>query len=342
MIPMPTSSPAGRSPTLDEVAALAGVGRGTVSRVLNDSPQVTEATRAAVRRAIETLGYVPNRAARSLVTRRSDSVAVVISESDSRVFTEPFFGGFIRGVTEGVAESGLQLLLAMARTPPERERLYRFLAGRHVDGVLLASLHRDDPLPQLIAELRIPAVSVGRIAGDLPYVDADNAGGAHAAVTHLHAIGRRRIATITGPLDMDAGAARLAGYREALAEAGAPHDEALVAVADWSEESGRAAMAGLLAAGAAPDAVFVASDLMASGAMQVLAEHGLRVPDDVAVIGFDDSTVARHTRPQLTSVHQPVSAMGQEMVRLLRTAMAGGAAPESLVLPTRLVLRESA
>ncbi|WP_203938312.1 LacI family DNA-binding transcriptional regulator [Spirilliplanes yamanashiensis] len=341
-MPMPTSTPAGRSPTLDEVAALAGVGRGTVSRVLNDSPQVTEATRAAVRRAIETLGYVPNRAARSLVTRRSDSVAVVISESDSRVFTEPFFGGFIRGVTEGVAESGLQLLLAMARTTPERDRLHRFLAGRHVDGVLLASLHRDDPLPQLITELRIPAVSVGRIAGDLPYVDADNAGGAHAAVTHLHATGRRRIATITGPLDMDAGAARLAGYHDALAAAGVPRDESLVAVADWSEESGRAAMAGLLAAGAAPDAVFVASDLMASGAMQVLAEHGLRVPEDVAVIGFDDSTVARHTRPQLTSVHQPVSAMGLEMVRLLRTAMAGGDAPDSLVLPTRLVLRESA
>ncbi len=334
----------GRFPTLNEVAALAGVGRGTVSRVLNDSPQVTAQTRAAVLAAIEELGYVPNRAARSLVRRRSDSIAVVISEPGSRVFSEPFFGDFIRGVTEELGRTELQLLLTMARTAAERERLHRFLTGRHVDGVLLASLHRDDPLPRLITDLRIPAVSVGRPADDvaLPYVDADNLGGARDAVAHLVQRGRRRIATITGRLDMDAAVCRLAGYREALAAAGLPADDRLVARGDYTEAGGGRAMRALLRRVPDLDAVFAASDLMASGALHVLADEGRRVPEDVAVVGFDDSTVARHTRPRLTSVRQPTAAMGRRMVRLLGEAMRPGApAPESIVLPTRLVVRAS-
>lgn len=333
------------APTLNEVAALAGVGRGTVSRVLNDSPQVTETTRAAVLQAIAQLGYVPNRAARSLVTRRSDAVAVVISEPGSRIFSEPFFGDFIRGVSEELGRTGLQLLLAMARNDVERERLYRFLAGRHVDGVLLASLHRDDPLPQVIADLGIPAVLAGRPAGPwaMPYVDADNVGGARAAVRHLLRQGRRTIATITGRLDMESGSSRLAGYHDALDEADIARDDRLVAPGDYTEISGERAMRTLLRRAEELDAVFVASDLMACGALRVLAEHGRRVPDDVAVIGFEDSTVARHTHPRLTSVRQPTVAMGRHMVRLLTGSIPANApAPASVVLPTRLVVRESA
>ena len=137
-------------PTLDAVAARAGVGRGTVSRVVNGSPQVSPEARAAVQAAIAELGYVPNRAARALVTQRTDSVALVVSESGERVFTEPFFAGIVRGVSSGLLDTPMQLWLAMVQSPMERERVEHHLTNQHVDGVLLLSLHDADPLPSLL------------------------------------------------------------------------------------------------------------------------------------------------------------------------------------------------
>lgn len=217
----------GRRPTLDEVAALAGVGRGTVSRVVNGSPQVSPAARAAVERAIGALGYVPNRAARSLVTRRTDSVALVVSESEERVFGEPFFAAILRGISSSLLETHLQLWLAMAQSPAERERVEHHLTSQHVDGVLLLSLHDSDQLPVLLAERELPTVLGGRPAWMLApepdrrrlaqpawFVDVDNAGGGRQAVEHLVATGRRRIGCIAGPQDMGVGLARLAGYRD--------------------------------------------------------------------------------------------------------------------------------
>jgi DNA-binding LacI/PurR family transcriptional regulator len=349
---------AGR-PTLDEVAALAGVGRGTVSRVVNGSPQVSPAARAAVERAIVKLGYVPNRAARALVTRRTDSVALVVSESEERVFGEPFFAGIVRGISSGLQDTPLQLWLAMAQSPAERERVEHHLTSQHVDGVLLLSLHDDDPLPHLLEQRELPAVLGGRPARMMPtdpvadpgqptrnggwFVDVDNAGGARQAVAHLVAAGRRRIATIAGSQDMGVGVARLAGYREACTAAGLPVDEALIAYGDFSEPSGAAAMRQLLARRPELDAVFVASDLMAAGALRVLRETGRRVPEDVAVVGFEDSAVARQTDPPLTTVHQPVEEMGRQMARLLvsRIRREQLARPYE-VLETHLVVRHSA
>ncbi|GAA2583945.1 LacI family DNA-binding transcriptional regulator [Dactylosporangium fulvum] len=340
-----------RRPTLDEVAALAGVGRGTVSRVINGSPQVSPEARAAVRKAVDELGYVPNRAARALVTRRTDSVALVVSESEERVFGEPFFAGIVRGVSYQLADTQMQLWLAMAQSVAERTLVERHLSDQHVDGVLLLSLHDDDPLPLLLARRGVPTVLGGRTAHmletgetghvDVAFVDNDNEGGARSAVQHLLDLGRTCVAAIAGPQDMGVGKARLRGYREALRLASQPYDDRLVAYGDFSEASGADAMHRLLHLNPGLDAVFAASDLMAVGAIRALREQGRKVPAEVAVVGFEDSTVARQTQPPLTTVHQSVEGMGREMARLLLARIAGGPA-HSTVLDTHLVVRESA
>jgi DNA-binding LacI/PurR family transcriptional regulator len=337
-------------PTLEQVAALAGVSRATVSRVVNGSPRVSPAVRAQVERAVAKLGYVPNRAARSLVTRRADSVALVVSEPHARFFSEPFFAGVVRGVSAALAETGVQLLLLIAQDLPDRGRLERYVVGGHVDGVLLASLHGDDPLPAILERAGVPAVLVGRPAdravdraAPASYVDADNRGGASMAVDHLAARGRRRIATITGPPDMGVGVDRLDGYRDGLALAGLAGAGELVETGDFTEEGGAAAMARLLARPGRPvDAVFAASDLMAAGALRALRAAGRRVPDDVAVVGFEDSAVARYAQPPLTTVRQPIEEMGRQATRLLLAKVAGQAGGMHLVLDVELIVRASA
>ncbi|MEV4620107.1 LacI family DNA-binding transcriptional regulator [Asanoa sp. NPDC049573] len=336
-------------PTLDAVAARAGVGRGTVSRVVNGSPQVSPEARAAVQAAIAELGYVPNRAARALVTQRTDSVALVVSESEERVFTEPFFAAIVRGVSSGLLDTSMQLWLAMAQSPAERERIEHHLTNQHIDGVLLLSLHDADPLPTLLEQRGLPAVLGGRPARMLQpdaqeayYVDVDNAGGARQAVEYLFGRGRRTIATIAGPQDMGVGATRLSGYREAVAALGARVDEKLIAYGDFSEASGTAAMRELLADNPDLDAVFAASDLMAYGALRALQEAGRRVPEDVAVVGFDDAQIARQSNPPLTTVHQPIEEMGREMARLLVARIRREDPNPHVLLDTSLVERESA
>ncbi|GAA3721666.1 LacI family DNA-binding transcriptional regulator [Streptomyces tremellae] len=329
-------------PTLEAVAARAGVGRGTVSRVVNGSAGVSARARAAVEKAIAELGYVPNRAARTLVTSRTDAVALVIPEAETRLVAEPYFSDTIRGVTAGLADTDMQLLLILVRTAKERERLAAYLSAQRVDGVLLVSVHEDDPLPTLLETLDLPAVLGGRRSDREPlsYVHADNASGARAAVEHLLGRGRRAVATITGPLDMEVARARLDGYR--AAHGAARPDEALVAHADFTEEGGARAMRELLERRPGLDAVFAASDVMAAGAMQVLREAGLRVPRDVAVVGFDDSIVARHTDPPMTSVRQPIEEMGRTMAHMLLDEIAHPGLPHRHVaLATELVVRES-
>ena len=333
-----------KPPTLEEVATLAGVGRGTASRVINGSEQVSEVSRAAVLQAIDDLGYVPNRAARSLVTRLTDVVALVVSESEERVFGEPFFGQIVRGVSGALAGSQRQLLLTMAHRGNDRGRLDNYLSRQHVDGVLLLSLHGDDPLPGQLEARGVPAVLGGRPsqASALPFVDADNAGGAGQAVAHLVGTGRRRIGTISGPQDMIAGLHRLEGYRSALADAGLPVDPALIVPGDFSEQSGWQAAVALLEQAPDVDAVFAASDQRAVGAIAAFTRHGRRVPEDIAVVGFDDSPSSRFVTPRLTTVHQPVEAMGAAMVELLGALIADPTGPhQDVVLDTHLVVRDS-
>ncbi|KIF71759.1 LacI family transcriptional regulator [Streptomyces sp. AcH 505] len=335
----------GQRPTLEAVAALAGVGRGTVSRVVNGSTGVSPKARKAVEAAIAELNYVPNPAARSLVTSRTDSIALVIPESESRLASEPYFSAVIRGVSTELADTEMQLLLILVRNPRELTRLTRFLEAQRVDGVLLVAVHRDDPLPALLEKMQIPTVLAGRRspAEALSHVHADNLGGAASAVRHLLGKGRRTVATITGPLDMDVGHSRLQGWRDAHTELGVRPDETLVAPADFTEDGGRAAMGELLDRRPDIDAVFAASDVMAAGAMTELRRRGRRVPEDVAIVGFDDSIVAHHTVPPLTSVRQPTEDIGRSITRLLLDEIRDPAkSHRQLTLPTTLTHRGTA
>ncbi|GGQ69532.1 LacI family transcriptional regulator [Streptomyces pilosus] len=333
------------TPTLEEVAALAGVGRGTVSRVINNAAGVKESTRRTVQRAIAELGYVPNLAARSLAGRRADAVALVMTEPDWRMFGEPFFSEIVRSVGDALTDTKVQLLLTLVRTDAERRRFVEYARGGRVDGVMLMSVHAEDALPDMLAEVGLPTVLLGRRSGDegVTYVDADNAGGARSAVTHLLDSGRRSVATVTGPLDMYVAQCRLRGYREALLRAGVESRPSWIAEGDFSEDSGRRATAGLLERAPEIDAVFAASDTMAAGALNALRAAGRRVPEDVAVIGFDDFPLAQHTDPKLTTVRQPLEDIGRTMVRLLLEEMEDSAvAWRHVILRTELVLRGSA
>ncbi|MGY0486390.1 LacI family DNA-binding transcriptional regulator [Streptomyces sp. WG-D5] len=343
----------GRRPTLEEVAARAGVGRGTVSRVINGSPRVSDRTRAAVEEAVAELGYVPNTAARALAANRSDSIAVVVPEAESRFFSEPYFSGMVGGVGIALADTPLQLLLTFARGEREQDRLAAYLAAHRVDGVLLVSVHSDDPLADRLIQMDIPTVISGPRSADepLPSVDTDNYAGARLAVQHLISRGRRSVAIIAGPLDVYGAQRRLVGYQDELAASGIGYDEKLVAYGDFTEEGGRRCMEELLERGTGLDAVFACSDLMASGARQVLREAGRRIPDDVSLVGFDDSMIARHMEPGLTSVRQPTRDMGRAMTELLLDEIALAAqgkrssvrrgTQRHLVLPTELVVRAS-
>jgi len=244
----------------------------------------------------------------------------------------------VQSISSVLVDRDLQVLLMIAQSAQERHRLEGYLTRQHVDGALLLSLHGADPLPAVLEERGVPTVRAGRpaYAESHCFVDADNRGGAREAVGYLWQQGRRRIATITGSLDMAPGIARLDGYRDVVG-AGA------VVIGDFSEESGVAGMRQLLDQHPDVDAVFAASDMMAAGALRVMRERGLRAPDDIAVIGFDDSVIARHTDPPLTTVYQPVEQMGQEMARLLLDRIAGEHPQDcAMVLSTRLIVRNSA
>jgi DNA-binding LacI/PurR family transcriptional regulator len=330
-------------PTLEQVAIEANVSRGTASRVVNGSLEVSPWALKAVQDAIRKLGYVPNHAARSLVTQRSDTVLLVVSESEDRVFGEPFFASLVRGLSQELSSTPLQLNLMMANTARQHGRVEQQVRNGHVDGVILISLHGDDPLPRNLMAAGAPVALNGRPMSEdpAPYVDADNESGARTATDYLYRQGRRRIATITGPQDMAAGVDRLTGYRAALR--GKRGVTRLIAQGDFGQASGEAATRELLSKDPHLDAIFAASDLMAAGALRALRAAGRQVPDDVAVIGFDDSEVARHTDPTLTSVRQPMQQMGRELAKLLITQLRD---PETklspVILPTELICRESA
>ncbi|EFC80707.1 transcriptional regulator, LacI family [Parafrankia sp. EUN1f] len=341
-----------RAPTLEAVAELAGVSRATVSRVVNDSERVSPEARDAVNAAIAELGYVPTRAARSLVTRRTDTIALIMHERSDTVFADPFFASMLRGVNHALTSTDLQLVLIQIQGDPQRDRALRYVGNGHVDGVLLISLHGDDALATSVSKAGVPLVMAGRLlTGDrVDSVDADNVGGARLAVRYLVTAGRRRIATIAGPQDMSVGVDRLRGYTEEMQAAGLPGSADWIATGDFTEAGGRAAMERLLTEHPTLDAVFAASDLMALGALQALRAAGRRIPTDVAVVGFDDTALAPYADPPLTTIRQPVERLGEEMVHLLLrrindSAGAGsgaGADPSAVVLPTELVIRSSA
>ena len=330
--------------TIDDVAREAGVSRATASRVVNDSHRVSPRARADVADAVKRLGYVPNRAARSLMTRRSGSIGVVIMEPTARLFGDPFFGLLLLGISDGLAERDIQLVLLIAPASREEARVERYIVSAHVDGAILVGPHGDDPMPARLARSGVPVVLSGRpgVSGTVSFVDSDNRAGARAAVDHLLRSGRRRIATVHGTLDLSSAQDRLDGYRDAIRAAGLKPEPDLEVAGDYSQDVATAATRRLLETRPDIDALFAASDSMAAAAVRVLQDAGRRIPEDVAVIGFDDTPIARTTRPTLSTVRQPIEAMGREMARLLLQRIDDPSeAPSRVVFSTELVLRES-
>ncbi|HEX2130007.1 MAG TPA: LacI family DNA-binding transcriptional regulator [Actinophytocola sp.] len=329
------------APTLEDVARVAGVSRATVSRVINGIRNVDTEIQKVVRRAIEETGYAPNRAARSLVTRRTGAVALVVSgagEPAEHVFGDPFFGRVVAGVVDVLRRHGSHPLLMLADTPDARTDVIAHLRQGGADGALLVSTLAEDPLPAMCVRAGIPAVLFARPTPPvaISYVDLAHRAGAALAARHLLARGCTRLATISGPLDVPASRDRLDGFRDELARP-APNEPG-----NFTHESGEAAMSRLLAAHPDLDGVFVANDLMAQGALGVLHREGRRVPDDVALVGFDDSSPARSCRPALTTVRQPVEDMGAELARLLLAHIEEPARPTiSMIFDPTLVVRES-
>jgi DNA-binding LacI/PurR family transcriptional regulator len=343
--------------TLEHIAQLTGVSRATVSRVVNNQPNVRPEVRERVWQVIRENDYHPNLSARSLVTRRTHLIALVIPERyNSNLLEVPYFQMLLKGIVEVCAANDYFATLVVTPFLLDRyEFRRRVLAGNMFDGVIVSLARASESLLNLLQESEKPFICVGRPFEHpkVRFVDVDNFDGARNATNYLIDLGHKRIATIAGPLDISDGADRLAGYRQALEHAGIPYDEQLVAYGDFTKESGMSGIKQLLPRN--PTALFCADDMMAVGVLEVLRAEGIRVPDDLSIVGFDDDALAPMTNPPLTTVYQPVADLGRVATELLFELLNGTNnddseeksnrvtdIPRSRVLPTRLVIRGSA
>jgi DNA-binding LacI/PurR family transcriptional regulator len=330
-----------RRATIRDVASHAGVSHQTVSRVINGNPNVPVITREKVMATISELGYVPSPMARGLISNRTHSIGIVADD-----ISDQFFARVVAGAERAARERGYYLMIGSVE-PEDDERGYlRLMLERRVEGLLLARpsvpLQPGDLVP--VMQAGVPIVSVGSSHVPGLAVDVDNRQGGYDATTHLLEHGHRSIATIVGPADWPSSAARLEGYRKALHEAGVPYDETLVEQAgDWGLESGRTAAARLCEGGASFTALFAHSDLTALGAIRQLRLSGLRIPQDISVVGYDDLPVAAYVDPPLTTVHQPMEEVGALAASLLLDQLVEGAGrvDEERLLPAELVSRQS-
>jgi DNA-binding LacI/PurR family transcriptional regulator len=330
-------------PTLEEVALSAGVSRSTVSRVVNGSTQVSADVLAAVTEAIEKLNYIPNRAARSLANRQTMAIALVVPEDTARFFGDPYFAAIVLGIAKSIESSDYVLNLQLSSPFAPTAKTTKYLLGGNVDGAIVVSHHSGDHFLASLGDT-LPVVFGGRPLRpeeqNSYFVDVDNVAASAMGTQYLIDKGRRRIATIAGPPDMPAGIDRAEGWRRALDAAGIASD--LIAHGDFSLVGGARSMRELLDREPNLDAVFIASDLMATGAVSVLRERGKSIPTDVAVVGFDDSPAAIGGDIQLTTVHQPSMEMGEKMAETLLALLRGETPNRESILDTRMVIRQSA
>jgi LacI family transcriptional regulator len=328
--------------TIEQIARQAGVSRSTASRVLNNHPNVSHGARESVLAVARRLNFQPNLAARSLAAGHTHILGLVIPMAVSALFADPFFGVLSQGVTSACNASDHSVMLWLAEPEYERRTISQILHNGLIDGVILASGLVDDPLLQSLTKSDLPFILVGRHPTDtnVNYVDVDNVNSARSIVAYLLRLGHRRVATITGPVNMIAGADRYEGYLGALHDQGIALDSDLVVSGGFTESGGHIAMKHLLPF--KPDAVFCASDTMAIGALRAVREAGLRVPEDIALVGFDDMPFAEHTDPPLTTVRQPIYRSGVLAAETLIDLIANPSSkPRRIILPTELVIRES-
>lgn len=329
--------------TIEHIATLAEVSRSTVSRVLNNHPSVSPTVRERVLQVIREQNYAPQAAARSLASSRTDTIGLLVPRSAAVSLTDPFIASMIQSLFEASAQQGYFVMLSMLTADMEPGFYERILRSRQVDGVIMFSSDIDDPILPLLIKDGGPLVLIGRH----PYflyvtsVDVENREGAREAVAHLIGLGHRRVGVINGQLQMEAAQARRDGYKQALLEAGIGIDPHLMVEGFYSETAAFQAMLKLLDLPQPPTAVFAASDSMAIGALHAVRQRGLRVPEDIALIGYDDLPLAAYATPPLTSVHQPIGEMGAHAVRVLVEQIKGQSPATSVRLPARLVVRES-
>lgn len=330
--------------TLEKIARLSGVSRSTVSRVVNNHSSVKPEVRARVLRVIEETGYHPDPAARSLAGYRSGILGLVVPRAVQFLFTDPYYPRLMQGITQACNLHDYILSLFLFHTADEEAKLTpRVLRNQLVDGVIVSALPIDDPFVAQLLEFEVPFVMIGRPedeATNISYVNVDNVGGAFQATNHLLRLGRKRIATITGHLNTTVGCDRRQGYIEALNSRGLAVDEVLITEGDFTESGGFMAMQRLLPAG--PDAVFVASDTMAYGALRALRTAGIRVPGEIAVVGFDDLPSSATTDPPLTTMRQPIRRLGAQAVENLIDILNNDPLPPRRTVATaQLVIRKS-
>lgn len=328
--------------TLDEIGKLAGVSRATVSRVVNNYPHIKPAVRERVQAIITQTGFQPNLIARSLASDRSGIIGLVIPNTPRMVFTDPFFPTLIQGITQATNRLNLTLSLFLFQSKDEETRTIRSILNTSLlDGLIITADRKEDSFVPKFIEREIPFVLIGRpeTNQEIMYVDTDNVEGGYLATKHLIELGHRRIATI-GANENTAGDDRLEGYRRALHDCGYAYDPDLIAFGNFSVQSGYEAMKLLIPA--RPDAVFIASDTMALGALRAVREAGLNVPEDIAIVGFDDLPPAQQSDPPLTTVQHPIEQLGVNAVELLSSILNEEAAqPTHIILPSRLIIRAS-
>lgn len=327
---------------LEQVAKRAGVSRSTVSRVINNDPNVSEETRARVMTIVRDLNYHPNVVARGLAAGRTRVLGLVIPRTVSTLFTDPYFSLLIQGVSAACNAQDHSVMLWIAEPEYERRTIRQVLHGGLIDGVIVASQVLDDPVVDALMKSDLPFILIGRHpdASNVSYVDADNRNGAREMVEYLLRLGYRRVATITGPKNTIVGMDRLEGYRAALRVKGLVPDPDMIVEGDFTEMGGYTATQQLLPRH--PDAIFVASDTMATGALRALREANRRVPQDVALAGFDDMPFAAHTDPPLTTVRQTIHRAGLAAVETLVDLVTHPGSPtRRIILPTELVIRAS-
>ena len=328
--------------TLEDIGRLAGVSRSTVSRVINDQTSVSPEVRSRVQEVIRRTGYVPNVAARSLVSGRSGVIGLVIPSRVHSLFEDPYFSMLIQGISSESNLSDTTLSLFLFQNEEEESALYRrVVTSGFVDGLIITATRMGDPLLARMADDNMPIVMVGRpdVEG-VSYVDVDNQGGGRMAANHLCSLGYQRIGIVSAPSNTTAGVDRLNGFMEGLSECGLPIHPRLRAEGDFSETSGYEAMLKLIPH--EPDAVFVASDTMALGALRALQEYDIEVPGDIALVGFDGSPASARSVPTLTTVSQPVTDTGARAVQMLSNLINGKAKPPIVeIIPVELLVRES-
>lgn len=337
--------------TIVDVAKLAGVSPSTVSRVLAGNPRISAETQERVRDAMRDLDYHPHAIARSLVTKSSRTIGLVTARPATQTFANPFFPEVIRGIASVVEGEGYNLLLSASRGEQnEREACLSLLRSRHVDGVILTSSRLGDRLIEALVRDEAKVVLIGRPADAaggpahpaLHWVNNDNVSAAAVAVEHLVGLGHRRIAFINGPHDWVFCFDRLQGYRTALADAGIPFDPALVRQGNITQQDGVRALESLLGLPERPSAIVAVDDSLALGAMEAALKRGLRVPSDLAIVGFNDDPVTAWTRPPLTTVRIPVFDLGAMAARMLLGRLQGRPVrPNQVILPSQIIARES-